>query len=176
MMTPDKTLRERLLHAVLYEVCAMALLVPLGSWLLDAGLGHVGVLALLMSSIAMSWNMLFNALFERLERRAGWQRTESAAAAAGWRWPASVAFDRSRLQPALDALAAADGPLRACGLLRGKGVFRTSRAWYAWQWVDGRARWDETAWRADSRLEVLTARPIDLQAVDDALRAVVATG
>ena len=29
MMTPDKTLRERLLHAVLYEVCAMALLVPL---------------------------------------------------------------------------------------------------------------------------------------------------
>lgn len=75
MMTPDKTLRERLFHAVLYEVCAMALLVPLGSWLLDAGLGHVGVLALLMSSIAMSWNMLFNALFERLERRAGWQRT-----------------------------------------------------------------------------------------------------
>ena len=75
MMTTDKTLRERLLHAVLYEVCAMALLVPLGSWLLDAGLGHVGVLALLMSSIAMSWNMLFNALFERLERRLGWQRT-----------------------------------------------------------------------------------------------------
>lgn len=74
-MTTDKTLRERIFHAVLYEVCAMALLVPLGSRLLDTGLGHVGVLALLMSGIAMSWNMLFGALFERLERRTGWQRT-----------------------------------------------------------------------------------------------------
>lgn len=74
-MTTDKTLRERIFHAVLYEVCAMALLVPLGSWLLDTGLGHVGVLALLMSGIAMSWNMLFGALFERLERRTGRQRT-----------------------------------------------------------------------------------------------------
>lgn len=29
-----RTLRERVLHALLYELCAMALLAPLGSWLL----------------------------------------------------------------------------------------------------------------------------------------------
>jgi uncharacterized membrane protein len=33
------------------------------------------VLAVMLSSIAMGWNMLFGALFERLERARGWQRT-----------------------------------------------------------------------------------------------------
>ena len=33
------------------------------------------VIVVLGSLIAMAWNMLFNALFERRERRAGWQRT-----------------------------------------------------------------------------------------------------
>jgi G3E family GTPase len=107
-----------------------------------------------------------------------WQRTDDAAgaAAAGWWWPAAAAFDRARLQAALDALAAPDGPLRACGLLRGKGVFRTERAWYGWQWVDGRADWHETAWRADNRLEVLARTPIDPQVVDQALRAAASKG
>lgn len=70
-----KTLPERILHAVLYEVCAMALLVPLGSWLLGQGPAHMGALAIMLSTLAMSWNMLFGALFERLERRYQWQRT-----------------------------------------------------------------------------------------------------
>ena len=75
MHTHDKTLRERIVHAVLYEVCAMAMLVPLGSWLANADMAHMGMLGLMMSTIAMLWNMLFNALFERLERRYHWRRT-----------------------------------------------------------------------------------------------------
>ncbi|RPH40279.1 MAG: hypothetical protein EHM87_22505, partial [Burkholderiales bacterium] len=71
------------------------------------------------------------------------------------RWPPDTVFDRPALQAALAAMVAADGPLKAHGLLRGKGVFRTERAWYGWQWVDGRSDWQETAWRADSRLELL---------------------
>jgi G3E family GTPase len=107
-----------------------------------------------------------------------WQRTDTAAgvAAAGWWWPAAAAFDRARLQAALDALAAPGGPLRACGLLRGKGVFRTERAWYGWQWVDGRADWHETAWRADNRVEILARTQIDPQVVDQALRAAASKG
>jgi G3E family GTPase len=107
-----------------------------------------------------------------------WQRADPAAgaAAAGWWWPAAAAFDRAHLRAALDALAAPDGPLRACGLLRGKGVFRTERAWYGWQWVDGRADWHETAWRADNRLECLARTPIDPQVVDRALRAAASKG
>jgi G3E family GTPase len=105
-----------------------------------------------------------------------WQRTDADAAAAGWWWPADAAFDRAALAAALDALVAPGGPLQACGLLRGKGVFRTARAWYAWQWVDGRSHWAETAWRADNRLEVLAQRVIDPQVVDVALRAAAPQG
>ena len=71
----DKPISERIFHAVLYELCAMILLVPLASLVMDTGLGHMGVLALMMSSVAMLWNMLFNALFERAERRWGLTRT-----------------------------------------------------------------------------------------------------
>ena len=94
---------------------------------------------------------------------------------AAWRWPAERAWDRGRLQAALDGLAGDGGALRACGLLRAKGVFRTARAWYGWQWVDGTGGWQETDWRSDSRQEVLALRPVDPQMVDDALRT-AATG
>jgi len=83
---------------------------------------------------------------------------------------------RDALQAALDAMVAPDGPLWDCGLLRGKGVFRTERAWYGWQWVDGRVDWQESAWRADSRVELLANGSIDPQAVDIALRAAVSKG
>lgn len=71
----NKHLGERILHAVLYEVCAMVMLVPLAALLTGSGMGQMGVLALMMSCVAMLFNMLFNALFERAERRWGLQRT-----------------------------------------------------------------------------------------------------
>ncbi|AUH50811.1 hypothetical protein CXB49_08330 [Chromobacterium sp. ATCC 53434] len=77
MHATDKKLAERVLHAVLYEVCAMALLVPLASLAMDKDIVHMGALALMMSTAAMLWNMVFNMLFERLERRFGWRRTAS---------------------------------------------------------------------------------------------------
>jgi hypothetical protein len=105
-----------------------------------------------------------------------WQRAEAGAAAAGWWWPGAVLFERQALRAALDGLAGPGGALSACGLLRAKGVFRTERAWYAWQWVNGLARWDETAWRSDSRFELLVESAIHPQVVDDALRAAVRKG
>lgn len=107
-----------------------------------------------------------------------WQRTDPVAgvASAGWWWPADAVFDRAALQAALDGLGAPAGPFAAAGVLRAKGVFRTARAWYSWQWVDGRRTWDETAWRADSRFEFLANGSIDPQMVDTALRTAVAKG
>jgi len=71
----NKSLRERVLHAVLYEACAMVLLVPLAALLTGSGMGQMGVLALMMSCVAMLFNMLFNTVFERAERRWKLQRT-----------------------------------------------------------------------------------------------------
>jgi uncharacterized membrane protein len=75
MNATDKKLGERVLHAVLYEACAMALLVPLASLLMNESVLHMGALALMMSTAAMLWNMLFNALFDRFERARGLKRT-----------------------------------------------------------------------------------------------------
>ncbi|MBV8680259.1 MAG: multidrug/biocide efflux PACE transporter [Aquitalea sp.] len=75
MQHDNKSIRERVLHAVLYEACAIVVLVPVAALLTGAGLGQMGLLAFMMSCVAMAWNMVFNALFERLERRWALRRT-----------------------------------------------------------------------------------------------------
>ncbi|WP_293759935.1 multidrug/biocide efflux PACE transporter [uncultured Aquitalea sp.] len=74
-MQQDKTLMERVFHAVLYEVCAMIMLVPLAAWLMGKGMGEMGWLAFMMSCSAMLWNMVFNALFDKAEKAWGLRRT-----------------------------------------------------------------------------------------------------
>ncbi|WP_431820133.1 multidrug/biocide efflux PACE transporter [Burkholderia sp. F1] len=74
MKHTNKTLMERLVHALTFELVAIALCAPLGAWLLDMPVAHVGALTVMVSLIAMAWNMTFNTLFDRLERRFGWVR------------------------------------------------------------------------------------------------------
>lgn len=70
-----KSWQERVFYAVVYEVCAIILLMLLGTWLLNQDTTKMGVLAVMLTTMAMLWNMVFNALFERLERKQGWTRT-----------------------------------------------------------------------------------------------------
>ena len=79
-MHPGKSIKERLLHAVIFEVLAIALCAPLGAWLLDYPLAHMGLLTLMISLVAMGWNMLFNAAFDFAQRRIGFDRTLAARA------------------------------------------------------------------------------------------------
>jgi len=74
-MTNDKSLTERFFHAASFELLALAICVPLFSWLLGVSLGHMGALTVMISLIAMGWNMLFNTLFDRLQRRLGFARS-----------------------------------------------------------------------------------------------------
>lgn len=67
----NKSLAERIAHAVAFELIALALFAPLCAWLLGLPVTHVGVLSIAISLIAMIWNMTFNALFDRIERRFG---------------------------------------------------------------------------------------------------------
>lgn len=83
-----------------------------------------------------------------------------------WVWPDTVVFDRARLKAMLDALAAPGGLLTQHQVCAAQGVFRTARATYLWQWSGGVANWDESAWRADSRLEWRTNRSLDPWMVD----------
>ena len=79
-MTLEKSITERFCHALLFEVLAIAICAPLGAWLLGYPLAHMGVLTLMVSLIAMVWNMLFNALFDQAQRRMGFQRNVTARA------------------------------------------------------------------------------------------------
>ena len=79
-MTLEKSITERFLHALMFEVLAIAICAPLGAWLLGYSLAHIGLLTLMVSLIAMGWNMIFNALFDRAQRRFGFERGMAARA------------------------------------------------------------------------------------------------
>lgn len=61
--------RRRVIYVTLYEGIAIAV-VTLAFWLLtEQGAGRSGALAASCSAIAVLWNLVFNALFERWEAR-----------------------------------------------------------------------------------------------------------
>ena len=79
-MHPHKSVRERFFHALAFELLAIAICAPLGAWLLGYSLAHIGLLTLMISLVAMTWNMIFNAIFDRVQRRLGFERTLVARA------------------------------------------------------------------------------------------------
>jgi uncharacterized membrane protein len=65
-MTPRA---RRVLQAVLYEAIAVAVVAPLLAFGFSRPFSSTLALAVLMSTIALGWNYLFNLLFERWETR-----------------------------------------------------------------------------------------------------------
>jgi uncharacterized membrane protein len=65
-MTPR---HRRLLQAILYEAFAIAFVGPVLSLIFDKPVSSTLGLAVALSSIALAWNYVFNALFERWESR-----------------------------------------------------------------------------------------------------------
>ena len=74
-MSLKKSIKERFLHSLAFELIAIAICAPLGAWLLGYSLAHIGLLTLMISLVAMTWNMVFNSLFDRAQRRMGFERT-----------------------------------------------------------------------------------------------------
>lgn len=60
---------RRIIQAVLYEIGAVALTSPILGLTFDATAESALLLATIMSTIALAWNYLYNALFERWEAR-----------------------------------------------------------------------------------------------------------
>ena len=79
-MSFQRSVKERFFHAVVFEVLAVAICAPLGAWLLDYSLAHMGFLTLMISLIAMVWNMVFNSIFDDAQRRLGFTRNLAARA------------------------------------------------------------------------------------------------
>lgn len=65
-MTPRN---RRILQAILYEVLAIAFVGPVLSFAFDKPASSTLALAVILSTIALTWNYLFNGMFERWEAR-----------------------------------------------------------------------------------------------------------
>ncbi|CAK15735.1 PACE efflux transporter [Pseudomonas entomophila] len=60
---------RKVVQAILYEAIAVACVAPALELAFGAGMAQSTVLSILMSAIAMGWNMAYNWLFERWEAR-----------------------------------------------------------------------------------------------------------
>jgi len=61
-----RTLKERFFHAVGFELLAVLIVSPLASWAMAKPLFQMGALAVILSTVAMIWNMIYNAGFDYL--------------------------------------------------------------------------------------------------------------
>jgi uncharacterized membrane protein len=66
MQLQNKSFVERIVHAVGFEAIAVMICAPLGAWLLNRSMVQVGALAVMLSTVAMVWNMVYNTVFDRL--------------------------------------------------------------------------------------------------------------
>lgn len=65
--------KRKIVQAVLYEAGALIFVAPALSLVFGQGMGHSTVLSVVISTVALGWNMVFNHLFEAYERRCGWR-------------------------------------------------------------------------------------------------------
>ena len=61
-----RSLMERIFHAVCFEGIATAVLAPTTAWLMQRSVLEMGGLTILLATTAMIWNIIYNALFDRL--------------------------------------------------------------------------------------------------------------
>ncbi len=70
---------RKILQAILYEAGGVLFVAPALALTYEQGMGYSTLLSLVISAVALAWNMLFNGLFEWWERRQpsrqrNWQR------------------------------------------------------------------------------------------------------
>ncbi|MBI3228991.1 MAG: multidrug/biocide efflux PACE transporter [Burkholderiales bacterium] len=83
MHETPKSITERVFHALLYEFFAITLSTPLFAWLSGTEMMRMGTLNMMISAIALLWNMVFNAGYDRLIQRLQWQKTPALRVAHG---------------------------------------------------------------------------------------------
>lgn len=70
----QRSLKERVFHATLFEVLGVMFATPLAMWLTGKSMLSMASLSAVISGIAMLWNMLFNWIFDGLQRKYGFHR------------------------------------------------------------------------------------------------------
>lgn len=68
-MTPTKSFTERVFQALGFEGLALLICTPLLVWITGRPALEMGAVTLGISLLALSWNVVFNSLFDRLKTR-----------------------------------------------------------------------------------------------------------
>lgn len=71
----NKTVLERFLHALVFEVLAIGLSAPLAAVLSGHSMTDMGVVTVVIAVMALIWNMVYNALFDRFLAATGKSKT-----------------------------------------------------------------------------------------------------
>jgi uncharacterized membrane protein len=78
-MNPTKSITERVCQALGFEGLALLICTPLLVWITGRPAQEMGAVTLGVSVLALTWNIIFNSLFDRLKARlqlanGGWTR------------------------------------------------------------------------------------------------------
>ena len=60
------SLMERVFHAVTFEAIATLICAPVGAYLMQRSVWEMGGLTIILATAAMIWNIIYNAIFDRL--------------------------------------------------------------------------------------------------------------
>lgn len=71
----DKSFRERIFHAVIFEVMANVIIALSLAWLMNVSVLQSGSLSVISALTATVWNFMFNRLFDALQKKHQFQRT-----------------------------------------------------------------------------------------------------
>jgi uncharacterized membrane protein len=74
-MNADKSITERILQAIGFELLAIMICTPLLAWVMDKPMLEMGVVTMAIAALALAWNVVFNGLFDRLLKRFAIVRT-----------------------------------------------------------------------------------------------------
>lgn len=65
-----RTTKDRIRHALSFEIIALLVVTPLGALAFDLPLQQIGLVAVISASIATGWNYLYNLMFDHALLRA----------------------------------------------------------------------------------------------------------
>jgi uncharacterized membrane protein len=64
-----RTARDRIRHAISFEIIGLALITPLGAWAFHMPMHDIGVLGIVGATIATLWNYIYNLGVDRIMQR-----------------------------------------------------------------------------------------------------------
>ncbi|CAM5336120.1 multidrug/biocide efflux PACE transporter [Eoetvoesiella caeni] len=75
MQVYQRSIKERIVHALLFEILAIGISAPLAAWLTGKSIVSMGILTAVIAFMAIVWNMLYNWMFDNLQNRYRFERT-----------------------------------------------------------------------------------------------------